>query len=258
MTGKVRIRGFDFHCHVDLHSDPVALIKRCEKDCITVLAVTTTPKAYAQNQVWTKDSNYVHTAVGLHPELVGDRYSEIDLLEEQIRDCAFVGEVGLDGSPQYRSNYEKQKEVFTRTLEVSQKYGGRIMSIHSRGAAKDVISLIEKCVDTENVKTILHWFSGSHEDTRRAIDIGCYFSVNSVMLKTENGRRLLRIIPRERLLTETDSPFVKLQGSISGPQEVVHTMVGLADLYGESINVLKDQITKNAHGIFMCAGIEIY
>lgn len=193
MSKEQKIEAYDFHCHIDLHADPAALIERCEKERIAVVAVTTTPKAWKQNQIWTKDSNYVHAAVGLHPELVGDRYAELDLLDKKIAECRLVGEVGLDGSPQYQSSYEKQKKVFTRALETSQKNGGCVISVHSRRAAKDVVQLIRQHTDPTNVLTILHWFSSSISDAQRAIDAGCYFSVNSAMLKSKNGRGLLKL-----------------------------------------------------------------
>ena len=54
---------------------------------------------------------------------------------------------------------------------------------------------------------VLHWFTGSGPDVRRAIDLGCYFSVNEQMLKAPRGRSLLEAVPLARLLTETDAPF---------------------------------------------------
>ena len=110
MHNSTNIRGFDFHCHVDLHPRPVDLITECEKRRIAVLAVTTTPKAWAQNLEWTKNSRLVYAAAGLHPELVGDRFSEIEFLEDTIAETRLVGEIGLDGSPQHRGSFSKQKE----------------------------------------------------------------------------------------------------------------------------------------------------
>lgn len=255
MISKHKIEAYDFHCHIDLHDNPVALIERCEKDRIVVFAVTTTPKAWQQNQLWAENSNYVYAAVGLHPELVGARYDELDLLDEKISECRLVGEVGLDGSPQHRSSYERQKQVFAAALKSSQKYGGRVMSIHSRRAAKDVVALITKHVDPNSVLTILHWFSSSISDAQRAIEAGCYFSVNSAMLKSKNGRNLLKIIPGNKLLTETDSPFTEINGRKSEPSDVVQTVVNLADFYDEPVEKFKKQIENNSKNVLMFAGI---
>ena len=257
MNKELEIKGFDFHCHIDLHPEPAALIDRCENNRIAVLAVTTTPKAYSQNLLWTENKKYVHCAVGLHPELVGVRFVELDLLEKNISRSRLIGEVGLDGSPKYRSNYEKQKEVFLCALKTSQKHGGRVMSIHSRRAAKDVIDMIIKHIEPTNVITILHWFTASITDAKRAIDAGCYFSVNSAMVRSEKGRSLLKLIPVDKILTETDSPFIKTSGRNSEPMDVMQTIVDLADLLGESASTIKEKIDKNSKKVFMFAGINL-
>ena len=134
MNTETTIQGFDFHCHVDLHPNPPDLIRECEERRIAVLAVTTTPKAWSQNYAWMKNSKYIHAAAGLHPELVGQRYSEIGLLEEAIAHTQLVGEIGLDGNPQHQGSYSKQKEVFRRALVSAQKHGSRVVTIHSRRA----------------------------------------------------------------------------------------------------------------------------
>ena len=188
MTSDGNIRGFDFHCHIDLYPDPVALIEHCEKERVAVLAVTTTPRAWPQNWLWMQDSAYVHAAVGLHPELVADRYAEIELLEQKIGECRLVGEIGLDGSPQHRTSYEKQKVVFARALVAAQRHRGRVVTIHSRRAVQDTISLIEEHTNPENVLCVLHWFSGSLAEARRSANAGCYFSVNAAMLTHDRGR----------------------------------------------------------------------
>ena len=81
-------------------------------------------------------SDYVTPAVGLHPELVGERYQECELLETYIMESNFVGEIGLDGSSQHRTSWKQQVDVFQRALRCSQRLGGRVISIHSRKAAQ--------------------------------------------------------------------------------------------------------------------------
>lgn len=256
MNSKGNIKGFDFHCHIDLNPDPAALITRCEEQRVVVLAVTTTPRAWPQNRLWMQDSPYVHAAVGLHPELVSDRYAEIEILEQRIAECRLVGEVGLDGSPQHRASYEKQKDVFTRALVASQKHHGRVVTIHSRRAARDTISLIEEHTDPENVLCILHWFSGSLAEARRAADTGCYFSVNAAMLTHDRGRALVRSIPGDRLLTETDSPFMTIDDRKSEPSDAIGVVAELAALYEEPLSETWGRVTTNARRVFRFAGID--
>ena len=105
MTAEFGFRGADFHCHMDLNANPAALFKKCASERIVAVAVTTTPKAWKQNLEWAAGNPFVLVAAGLHPELIGDRYSELPLLEECIAESRFVGEVGLDGSRQHRASY---------------------------------------------------------------------------------------------------------------------------------------------------------
>lgn len=255
MNTESEIRGFDFHCHVDLHPNPSALIRECEEQRIAVLAVTTTPKAWLQNQEWTKTSKFVHAAAGLHPELVGQRFSEIDILEDVIASTRFVGEIGLDGSPQHCSSYSKQKEVFKRSLISAQVHGGRVMTIHSRRAARDVIKAIGDHTDPSKVLCILHWFSGSLSELRSAVGIGCYFSVNSAMLHNDRGIKLVQNIPRDRLLTETDFPFTVMDGKKIEPWNTINTCEQISQMVGSLYSDTKRQLAKNAAQVFQFAGI---
>ena len=257
MTDTNAINGFDFHCHVDLFPDPPAVIEQCERERIAVLAVTTTPRAWAQNRDWTKNSALVNAAVGLHPELVGQRYAEADLLEQLIGECRLVGEVGLDGSPQHRKSFNQQKEVFSRALTAAQEYGQRVLTIHSRRAARDVIDLIEQHCDPDEVLCILHWFSGSVRQAKRAVEAGCYFSVNTAMLRHERGRSLVQCVPKERLLTETDAPFMKINGAPSQPSNAIEALGELSTLFGEPQDKLLSQISVNAQHVYAFAGIRI-
>ncbi len=257
MIRGTNTRAFDLHCHVDLHPNPPKLIRECEERRIKVFAVTTTPKAWPKNREWTNSSKYVHTGVGLHPELVGERFAEIDLLEEKIADTRLVGEIGLDGSPKYLDTYSRQKEVFKRALISAQKHGGRVITIHSRRAAGDVIEAIENHTDPSRVLCIMHWFSGSLVELRRAAELGCYFSVNAAMLRNVGGIKLVQSIPRDRLLTETDSPFTSVNGKKSVPWNTIDTCDQLARLLDESKQAIEENIAENAYQVFQFANITL-
>ena len=175
----------------------------------------------AANRKWTATSNFVHAAVGLHPELVGEHYQEIDLLEQYVGESPLIGEVGLDGSPKYRDSWEEQKDVFSRVLRKSQMLGGRLVSIHSRRAAKDVVQMIRDLTTHDRVQCILHWFSGTKSVAMQAASAGCYFSINSQMLQSKQGSDLVKDLPDDRLLTETDGPFTKFANRYSKPSDVL-------------------------------------
>ncbi len=256
MTERLLVRGFDLHCHIDLFPDSVALIAMCEQDQIVTLAVTTTPLAWTQNRQWTAGSRYVHAAVGLHPELVGERHTEIVLLEGALEESPFVGEIGLDGSPRHRKSWEIQKHVFARALSSAQRLGGRVASVHSRRAAADVLRCIEEHTTSKRVLPILHWFSDSVAVAKRAVRLGCYFSVNHRMLKGAAGIKLIRNLPSDRLLTETDAPFTMVDDHKTEPRNIAATVERLAIARGVSLLEMREILATNARKVFAFAGID--
>ena len=256
MTVRLQVRCFDFHCHIDLLPDPAALIAKCEKDQIVALAVTTTPLAWRQNRLWAAGSHYVHAAVGLHPELVSERHAEIVLLERLLQESPFIGEIGLDGSPQHRKSWKIQRQVFARALSGAQRIGGRVASIHSRRAAVDVLRCVAEHTTPDRVLPILHWFSDSVAVAIRAVNLGCYFSINHRMLAGAARTELIRNLPSDRLLTETDAPFTAVDERKTQPSDVAATVARLATVRGVSLLEMKETLAENARNVFAFAGID--
>lgn len=197
----------DFHCHLDLFPDPNSVLDEVEARGTYVLAVTTTPKAWRGTQKLIGKRRRVRVALGLHPEVVAQRHGEVALLCGLLPETRYVGEIGIDGSPPHRASLETQTAVFARILAACAGHGGRIMSIHSRGAAREVLDCIER--EPAAGTAILHWFSGTQAELRRAADLGCWFSVGPAMLRSRKGQELVRQMPLDRLLTETDAPFAR-------------------------------------------------
>ena len=250
----IAVRAFDFHCHIDLLPDPAAQIASCDRQQVVTLAVTTTPKAWRQNAAWTENSQYVYPAVGLHPQLVPERTNELALLERLMEQTPFVGEVGLDGGPEFRQTFSVQRRVFRSILTVANRLGGRVLSIHSRRAVDAVLTEIEACTTGDRITPVLHWFSGSKAAARRAARMGCYFSVNQRTLDHEKGRTLVQGLPLDRILTETDAPFgCRLQGS-GRLVDAVMTLDKLAAVKGEEPHRIAAAIAANATRVFAFAG----
>lgn len=257
MNVPKQVRGVDFHCHVDLYPNPTEIIEACDSARIITLAVTTTPRAWSQNQRWTELSRYVIPALGLHPELVSKRHREITLLEEHIRVSRFVGEIGLDGHPQFKKSRQLQTEVFVRSLSAAERYGGRVISIHSRRASDEVVKCIENHTTPGNVLAILHWFSGSDTVACKATELGCYFSINHQVLETERGLNLVKSFPEDRLLTETDGPLTIMGNRKSEPLDVITTTERLADARGLSVATMRDVLTANARRVLRFANVRL-
>lgn len=197
----------DFHCHIDLYPDPSTILEGIDARGTYVLAVTTTPKAWRGTGKLVGDRKRVRVALGLHPELVAQRHGEVALLCGLLPEARYVGEIGLDGSPAHRDSMDQQRAVFDRILQACAAHGGRIMTIHSRGAATLVLDALEQQRDAG--VPILHWFSGTSRELERAIAMGCWFSIGPAMLRSRKGRELASNMPLDRILTETDAPFTR-------------------------------------------------
>lgn len=183
-------------------------VKAANESRIYVLSVTTTPKAWRKTLALAKGCPRIRTALGLHPELAHERHGELPLFEALVTETNYVGEVGLDGSPNMRPHAAIQRRVFEAILDFSAKAGGRILSIHSRRAVGEILSCLRPRPDAG--VPVLHWFSGTQSELRQALAQDCWFSVGPPMLRSERGRALVAAIPKNRILTETDGPFATI------------------------------------------------
>lgn len=233
----------DFHCHLDLYPDPTSVLARAVREKVYVLAVTTTPLAWNGTRRLVGDAPRVRVALGLHPQVVAERHTEIDLLCSLIPGTPYVGEVGLDGSKSCTASFKLQQTVLEKVLSACAAHGGRLISLHSRHAAGEVLDAIEKHPDCGT--PVMHWFSGSPKQLKRAIQLGCWFSVGPSMLRSERGSRIVAAVPRERLLTETDGPFTRTKSGPLMPWNVKDAERELAKLWGCSEETVTITLTEN-------------
>ena len=239
----------DFHCHLDLHPDMQVAFDRCDRLGCTTLTVTTTPRAYARNKAFADRSRHVKAALGLHPQLVAKRRDEIGLFKELAGRTRFIGEIGLDASREHYPSFEKQKQVFDCTLAVCASQGDKVISVHSARCARLVLDSLERASVTQSCKVVLHWFSASKADIQRAIDIGCWFSVNEKMLSTSTGRALIELAPKDRVLTETDAPFIESFGRQIKAGDVMPVLEAISAQWGTTMDDTRGRIFANAQRV---------
>ena len=201
----------DFHCHLDLYTDPMKVFAEANRRKTEVLAVTTSPRAFVKTSQYFRGSDNVRVALGFHPELIKQRSLEKELFFEQMRSVQYLGEIGIDGSQRAKQSISEQMEFFDEVVHIAANNNrGMVLSIHSRGAVKEVLRILEKY--TGEFVPVLHWFTGSVKDTEKAIELGCWFSVNPNMCFTASGKNVISCIPLERMLPETDAPFTQKDG----------------------------------------------
>jgi TatD DNase family protein len=233
----------DLHSHLDLYPNPRAVRDECERRSIRVLSVTTTPSAWNGTRALASESGCIRTALGLHPQLAHERQNELALFDRLLRDTSFVGEIGLDGGPEYRRHGKIQLAVLEHILGKCREAGGRLLSLHSRSAAGPVLNCLEAFSGAGT--PILHWFSGSLRDLDRAIDLGCWFSVGPAMLAGERGRALAARMPRERVLTESDGPFAEINRAPLMPWDVDAALRRLSEIWSVPLADAQQTIDTN-------------
>ena len=200
---------YDTHFHLDLQKDRAAVLREIESSQIYTIAVTNLPELYQKENTEIK-SKYIRFALGFHPELVAQYRKQIPLMWDLLPEARYVGEVGLDFVDDSHKN--EQIAFFEELIERCRQDEKKILTIHSRRAVRDVLRIIGK---EFKFKPILHWFTGTKDELQEAIEKGCYISVNGAMLASKRFINMLSLIPNERLLIETDSPFTFLQGTYS-------------------------------------------
>lgn len=233
----------DFHCHLDLYPDPALAAEDADRARIFVLSVTTTPKAWRKTAEIARPYGRIRTALGLHPEIAQERIGELPLFEALARETRYFGEIGLDGSSEYRDFQDQQVKAFETILHIATASGGRIMTIHSRNAASAVLQSLRR--HSNAGVPVLHWFSGSPPELEAAVRQGCWFSVGPAMLRSRKGRELTARMPRDRILTETDGPFAKDKSRPLQPADAWTAVNELAALWKTPSEAVQAQLASN-------------
>ena len=231
----------DSHCHLDQLSDPIAAARAAAQAGIVVVAVTETPARYlAAARLFAGRSN-VRVALGLHP-LRASRSSKADVRAfiDQMSNVDYIGEVGLDYSPAGRASKAAQVRVLDEILEAPGAKQ-KVWSFHARRAESDVVAKVE----ATKVPGILHWYTGPAALVERACEAGLFFSINLAMLASATGARTIATLPRDRVLTETDAPFVKAPGARGDPTDVSRVVDGLAKAWQVSREAAAAQVFAN-------------
>jgi len=210
---------YDTHFHLDLQKDRAAAICDIEENRIYTIAVTNLPDLY-RKEITEIKSKYVRIALGFHPELIHQYKKQISLMWDMLPEVRYVGEVGLDLVD--KSSEKEQEAFFSELVERCRYDSNKIFTIHSRRAVDKVLEILG---DNYRFKAILHWFSGSRNELEKAIEKGCYFSVNGAMIKSKRFLEFLPMIPSSRILIETDSPFTSYTGSYNEHLQSIKTEI---------------------------------
>ena len=238
---------YDAHCHLDLMDNMLEFINEIQNSDMNLFAVGTTPKAYSREIQFCKNARNIHVGLGMHPQLVSSG-DDMQLFKSLIEKSHYIGEVGLDFSKGYIQTKELQINIFSEIVKLCEQYREKVISIHSLKSTSTVIEILRTYKRQKSNKYIFHWFTGSMPQLEKAIELGCYFSINPGMLKTKSGMEVIKAIPIDHVLLETDAPFaLKVQHIDEIEKELKRTMSRISDVIGFDIS---DIINKNSKEVF--------
>ncbi len=132
----------------------------------------------------------------------------------------------------------------TRILDAAGN-GRALLSVHSRGAEAEVV----QALGAARARGVLHWYSGALSQVDGALEQGLYFSVNASMLATQKGLRLLRALPRDRVLPESDGPFARVGRQRLTPVEIPALVRRIAELWGCDLDEAAAQVWSNMRAV---------
>ena len=172
------------------------------------LCMTNSPGVYISCKRIYPETKYLKFALGFHPQDVSLKDADFYDFMQLVNTTNYVGEIGLDFSRQSYISSNKQCMYFEQIVRACAEKD-KLMSVHLRRAEEEAISILKKYRPR---RCIIHWFNGNGEQLQQLVDIGCYFSLNSNMVTNENNKEKLYLIPKTRVLIESDGPFTKIDG----------------------------------------------
>ncbi|HLM37296.1 MAG TPA: TatD family hydrolase [Gaiellaceae bacterium] len=243
----------DTHAHLDACAEPAdVLVARARTAGVgRIVSIGSGLDSCRETLAIAAREQGVFAALGVHPHQAAEEDAEhLDELRELLgHECAVaVGETGLDFYRDY-APHDRQRELFERHLELAAELGKAVV-VHTRAASNETAEALEGFEGT----VVLHCFSAP-ELLPVALDRGYYvsFAGNVTYPSAEELRKVARQVPGDRLLVETDSPYLSPQprrGRSNEPAHVVHTAAALADARGEHGEELAARLDANATAAF--------
>ncbi len=248
----------DSHCHLDFEdfaADRVQILERAHAAGVQeILIAAVVQKHWSRIQALAAETPGVWAAAGVHPNEPEPETPDMEALLEALsaEKVVAVGETGLD---YFRSEGDLrwQQERFARHIAAS-KTTGKPVIVHTREAAVDTLALL-RSEDARAAGGVIHCFTENWDFARSALDLGFYISLSGIVTfkKSTDLQAVARKLPADRLLVETDAPYlapVPMRGKRNEPAYVSHVARFLAELRGEPLETLAAQTSANFHRLF--------
>jgi TatD DNase family protein len=260
----------DTHAHLnfpDFQNDLDQVIKNSIKNGVNKIICVSANVAHSIKaiEIAKKYPGVVYAAVGIHPHQTDP--GNKDSIEEQIKqlkklasnkEAVAIGECGLDFSetphPENNRSQKDQIFLFEKQIELALSLNLPVL-VHSRKAFDKVLEILKKNyhASKEKLTGVFHCYSGSKSDIKKVEEIGFYFGLDGNLTYDLGLQNVAKLIPLEKILLETDSPFLTPQpyrGLRNEPKNVKIIAEFLAQLKGLPLNQIVETINKNTHAAF--------
>ncbi len=256
----------DVHCHLThekLKNQIPDVIKRAkENGVVAIIASGVNVPTNREVLELAKKYDMIKCSLGLYPiDLLGlqpdesgltrptekfDLDEELKFIEKNKDKILAVGECGLDFHWD-KEHHDEQKDNFEKIIEFTKKINKPIL-IHSRKAEVECVELLEK---SGIKKVILHMFEGRKHLIKRAEELGYYFTVPTNILKSQHFQMLVEMVNLNRLLTETDAPWMSPDSNPNEPANVSLTITKIAELKKMDVKEVENAIYMNYQKVFL-------
>lgn len=251
----------DTHCHLFMkdweHPHLEEIIQKIQKFLKFTILVGTQPEDSVKNKKFAEKMEGFYYSQGIHPGHIED-YTDLFLdevkqnfIHQKKHKMVAIGEIGLDYTYE---GYNKlnQQHVFQNQLELAQELKIPVI-IHARESIEDCLMILKKYPRIE--KVVFHCFTGNIIQAKAILDQGYWISFTGIIVfpKLEDLRKVVQIVPIERLMIETDTPFLTpppFRGKVNQPMYVSFVGEQVAQIKNKDIEEIANQTTKNAYHFF--------
>jgi len=249
----------DSHCHLDhdpLFSNINEVLSRSKKAGIKkLLTISTNLKSYKSILKIIKIDPIIFGSIGIHPHEVKDYKMNFEYIVNEFNNCEKIIGVGETGLDYYYENSPKKKQIesFKTHIEASIECNCPLI-VHSRDAEDDTFNILKDYRD-KKTKILMHCFTGSKRFADKLLDLGSFFSASGI-ITFKNSLKLqdtFKDIPNEKILIETDSPFlapIPMRGKKNEPSFIEYTLKHLAKIKQLDKNEMEKITTKNFNSLF--------
>jgi len=239
----------DIHSHLDFYPKKklISVIENAKKNRVKYIIVNSVNlKSLKKIFELSKKYSLIKIAAGLYPEkdLNSKKYLEFEkFVIENKKEIVAIGEIGMDFTE--KLNKKIQEEIFKKQLKLAEELKLPVI-IHTRKAEKEVLEILE---DYPKLEKILHCFMGNFNLIKKANEMRCYFSIPTSVVRSEHFQRMVAELPRNKIFTETDTPFLSPYKDIRENESafIIESIKKISEIWKVSEKEVEEIIENNSN-----------